>query len=120
MTLWVVSALLFVVSLMVAGQLFFKATALVLQQEGTWQSAKVLFYFVPSLAIYGLATLAWIWVLQYVELSRAYPFMALAFVLVPIFSAWFFGEHQGWRYYIGVSLICIGVMLTATSSSPAQ
>ena len=110
-------AVLLVVALMVAGQLMFKATAIAWQAEGTWYSAKVLARLLPSLAIYAFVTLAWIWVLQHVALGRAYPFMALAFVFVPILSGWFFGEQYGWRYYIGVLLICGGVIIATSAPS---
>lgn len=115
MSVQTVFALLLVVGLMVAGQILFKATAIAWQAEGSLFSPRVLAYLLPSLALYGIATLAWVWVLQFVELGRAYPFMALAFVLVPLLSMLLFGEVLGWRYYLGVLLICAGVVVVATA-----
>jgi hypothetical protein len=37
-----------------------------------------------ALVLYGLATLLWVLLLQHVSLIYAYPFAALAFVLVPL------------------------------------
>lgn len=111
----VVVALLLVVVLMAVGQVLFKATAIAWQSEGALLTSKVLARLLPSLVVYALATLAWIWLLQYVELARAYPFMALAFVLVPILSAYVFGESQDFRYYVGVALICAGVFVSGSA-----
>lgn len=113
----VVAALLLVIVLMAAGQVLFKATAIAWQDEGTLLNAKVLSRLIPSLVIYAVATLAWIWLLQYVELARAYPFMALTFVIVPMLSVYFFGESQNWMYYVGVALICAGVVVCSSSDA---
>ncbi|WP_334131417.1 EamA family transporter [Silanimonas lenta] len=113
----IVLALLGVVFLMALGQVMFKASAQVLNLSGTWLDYGFLLRFIPSLMIYGLATLAWVWVLRYVELSKAYPFMALAFILVPLASMWLFNERLNWRYAIGVTLIFLGVAIIGAGSS---
>lgn len=115
MSVRIASALLLVVLLMVVGQLLFKATAVSLQAHGSWFNPVVLCRLLASLAVYGLATLAWVSVLQHVPLGRAYPFMALAFVLVPLVSIWAFGESQHVRYFFGIILICVGVAISASS-----
>ena len=120
MTVRIAIALCLVVALMVAGQLLFKASALALNGEGTILSWKVATRLVPALAMHALATLAWVWLLQFIDLGRAYPFTAMAYVLVPLVSMWVFGEVQGWRYYIGVVLICTGVIVTATAPSGGE
>lgn len=120
MTIRIAIALCIVVALMVAGQMLFKASALALNGEGTILSWKVATRLVPALAMHALATLAWVWLLQFIDLGRAYPFTAMAYVLVPLVSMWVFGEVQGWRYYIGVVLICTGVIVTATAPSSGE
>lgn len=110
-----VAVLFSVVLLMVTGQILFKLTAVSWQSEGTWLSTMVLVRLAASLVVYALATFAWIWVLQHVPLGRAYPFMALMFILVPLVSMWVFGETQGLRYYLGIVLICLGVSISASS-----
>lgn len=101
--------------MLAAGQLLFKRTA-----EGTAQASGVeavlrhiLFdpWFIAALAIYMSATLLWIFALREVPLSKAYPFMALAFVLVPIGAVFFFGETIGLRYFVGLALVIAGVTL---------
>jgi drug/metabolite transporter (DMT)-like permease len=108
-----VLAILATVATIAAGQLLFKAAANAYRDATTALTLPVLIPLLTGLAIYGMATLAWVWVLQYVTLSRAYPFMALAFILVPLASMAVFGERLDLRYGLGVAFICIGVALTA-------
>ena len=98
-----------------AGQILFKATALVWHSEKSLFSAAVLYRLMPAMAVYGMATLAWIWVLQRVSLQMAYPFMALTFVLVPIGGFFFFGERINLLYCLGVALVIGGIIITIFS-----
>jgi multidrug transporter EmrE-like cation transporter len=47
------------------------------------------------------------------ELSHAYPFMALNFVIVLALSAWLFNEPMSVTRMAGVALICIGTIVAA-------
>ena len=67
--------------------------------------------FILAVAIYGLATLMWVWVLKTVPLSSAYSFMALSYVLVPILATLFLGESLSWRYALGTALILGGLFV---------
>ncbi|SRR6266511_1106302 len=62
-----------------------------------------------ALILYGLTTLLWVCLLQQVPLSRAYPFAALAFVLVPVGAAAFFGERLSLATALGSALIVAGI-----------
>ena len=68
-----------------------------------------------ALALYGFSTLAWIWALQYVEISKVYPYFALAFIIVPGAGYLVFGEVISVQYIIGIVMITGGVILTASS-----
>lgn len=98
-----------------AGQLLFKLAATRPLADGAplWR-----LLFSPALllglTLYGLATLAWLWQLRTVPLSRAFPFMALGFVVTPLAAVWLFGEAAGPRYWLGAGLIVAGVVLCAT------
>lgn len=96
-----------------AGQILFKYAAVAMRMAGTPWRGSVLAALALALAVYGTATLAWIWVLQYVPLSRAYPFMALSFALVPAASWLAFGERVDLQYVFGTIFIVIGLALTA-------
>ena len=69
-------------------------------------------WLITALALYGGATLLWVYILRTTPLSVAYPFAALSFIIVPI-GAWaLFGETMSWRYGLGMALIISGILLT--------
>jgi drug/metabolite transporter (DMT)-like permease len=99
-----------------AGQLLFKRAAL--QVTGSTGSAWLLeLARLPTMwvavALYAAATVLWVRILVTVPLSRAYPFVALAFVLVPAAGYLFFGESITGRYVAGTALIILGVIVAA-------
>jgi drug/metabolite transporter (DMT)-like permease len=98
-----------------AGQLLFKLTAASWRRSGTLFDQHTLWLLASAFLLYGITTIAWIWVLQRIELGRAYPLMALAFVLVPAASYLLFGERFHPQYLVGVALIVIGVSLATGS-----
>jgi len=55
-------------------------------------------------------------VLSRVEISFAYPFLGLSFVLVTLWGYYALGEDVSILRVVGVSLICLGVVLVARSS----
>ncbi len=66
---------------------------------------------IAALALYGVGTLVWIFVLKHVPLTLAYPFMALTFCAVPALAWFFLGEAIGIRYAAGVVLIITGLIV---------
>ncbi|MCL6479982.1 MAG: EamA family transporter [Peptococcaceae bacterium] len=94
-----------------AGQLLFKWASLQIQIVGSWISWRVLITVGLAAIIYVLATLLWINLLQQVALNKAYVFMALSFVLVPIASYLIFREPITNGYLIGAILVIIGIMV---------
>jgi len=99
-----------------AGQILFKRAA---AQLGPVQGVSWVLDLARSptmwlaLALYAGATLLWVRILTTVPLSRAYPFMALAFVLVPAAGYLFFNESITARYALGTLLIIAGVIVVA-------
>jgi len=108
-------ALLLVYTLgMAGGQILFKLTAVHLNGSGIGDRLLSLlhnFYFVSALVLYGALSLLYVWILTFTPLSRAYPFVALAFALTPAFAVWFFGEPVSFRLILGISLILCGLFL---------
>jgi drug/metabolite transporter (DMT)-like permease len=103
-------ALLCVVGI-ATGQILFKLSAASLQRTGSWFDTHTLIMLFSAFALYGVTTLAWIWVLQKIELGKAYPLMALAFILVPLGSHFILGERFQWQYFVGVILIVVGIVV---------
>lgn len=97
------------------GQILFKLSAATMHQAENIFDKRSLIILFFALALYGITTLAWVWVLQKIELGRAYPLMALAFVLVPIGSHFVFGERFNIYYIAGVAVIMMGILLTIKS-----
>jgi drug/metabolite transporter (DMT)-like permease len=56
-----------------------------------------------------LATGLWVALLREVPLSVAYPFVALAFFLVPLMGHWVLGEALRWQTLAGAAVIVAGV-----------
>jgi drug/metabolite transporter (DMT)-like permease len=100
---------------MALGQILFKLAALRVPAELIWQRklAKLLWipYFWAALAVYVALTVVWVYLLTLVPLSRAYAFVALAFVLVPFAAAALFGEPLTFRYLLGLLAIVAGLVL---------
>lgn len=97
------------------GQILFKMTSSILHKTGSFFSIETLLYLLSALSLYGITTIAWIWVLQKIDLGKAYPLMALAFILVPIGSFIFFNEKFTPQYFVGIFFIMIGIILAVRS-----
>lgn len=61
------------------------------------------------------ASILWIIALSRVELSWAYPFMGLSFLIVLAVGVGCFGESLTWQKVVGVLLIAAGVMVSYSS-----
>jgi len=94
-----------------AGQILFKLSATSLQKSGSFFDLNAILTLFSAFALYGITTIAWVWVLQKIELGKVYPLMALAFVLVPIGSHFFFGERFQPQYFLGVTIIITGIII---------
>ena len=67
----------------------------------------------PWILTAALATLvtalAWMAAMTKFQLSYAYPFMGLTFVMVLFLSSFFFQEPITWQKTVGVALIVVGI-----------
>lgn len=63
-----------------------------------------------------LAALCWMGALSRCDLSFAYPFMALAIVLVLALTPALFGEHVSAKQWIGVGIVCVGLWIASRPS----
>jgi drug/metabolite transporter (DMT)-like permease len=100
-----------------AGQLLFKLAAerLMLGQGPRALAVSFISYpLLAALALYAIATGLWVYLLHGLALSRAYPFVALAFAVVPLLGAWFLGEPLGLRYWLGLGIMLAGLYIILT------
>jgi multidrug transporter EmrE-like cation transporter len=70
-------------------------------------------WVMSSMAAALLAGMAWMAAMTKLNLSYAYPFMGLTFVLVLILSGVFFDEPMNWQKTVGVLLIMGGIALSS-------
>lgn len=72
-------------------------------------------WVILGIAVYVSGTFFWLVALSRVELSFAYPFASLSYVLI-LASAWaFLGETVSVMRLAGVVAICIGVLIVSQS-----
>jgi drug/metabolite transporter (DMT)-like permease len=96
---------------MTVGQLLFKSAALRYGAAGDQRLIGLLqdFHFLSAIVLYAVLAVFWVWVLSFISLSRAYPFVALAFALTPLLGGMLFGEVLSVRLFIGLLFILSGL-----------
>lgn len=109
--------------LMSLGQILFKKTALTISitvgsNEGLGLIDGIIRalstpWLYMALSVYGVATIFWLYILQRIPLPLAYPFSALAMIIVPIAATFIFGDRLTWSYWIGAFLIFSGIVIIA-------
>lgn len=85
----------------------------------TYQKLKFLIYLLFDPVIFSgfaaafLASLAWMAAMTKFDLSHAYPFMSLNFVVVLLLSGWLLSEPMTTQKVVGVGLIVLGTVVAA-------
>ena len=112
--------MLFTISL-AGGQFLFKTVGLAMRglplRDGAMRVLQLPALY-AALAVYGGATLLWIWILSRVPLIEAYPWVAIGMVLVPLIGWFVFNERVAPLFWLGVALILAGVLLTQLAATP--
>jgi Membrane transporters of cations and cationic drugs len=71
--------------------------------------------FLLAAALYALGFVIWLIVLSKMDLSLAYPILALSYFLVPLLSWLLFGEQISVLRWFGIAIICLGVVVVGVS-----
>lgn len=95
------------------GQILFKKASAGFDAPLSWRSFVLNGWLIASLALYGVTTLGWVWILRNVPLNLAYPFMGLAFLFVPAMAWLVLGEPLHWKTFAGGLLILAGIALAS-------
>jgi drug/metabolite transporter (DMT)-like permease len=102
---------------MAGGQLLLKSAALRVPIDGSIVERAVTllqnWYFLAALAAYLALAVVWVWILGFTPLSRAYPFVALAFAITPLLGGLWFAEPLSARLLAGIAVIMGGLLLVA-------
>ena len=109
-------AILLTYSVVLAGgPVLFKLAALRFTPAARWTDNVVSLalnpYLVIAVLLYALLSVVWVWVLTFVPLSIAYPFVALTFVLTVASGALLFGEPVTVRLMLGGAMIIAGLIV---------
>lgn len=69
-----------------------------------------------GLTIYGLSVVMWLWVLSKVELSVAYPFVGVSFLLTMVFGVFLLNEAVTPTRIFGTIFIVMGCVMVARTA----
>lgn len=72
-----------------------------------------------GLALFGISALFWLVVLSRVDLSLAYPFVGLSYIIVVTLSRVLFHEQVPALRWVGVTVVAVGIALIGISSKTA-
>jgi len=75
------------------------------------------YYVVAGLLLYGFSALLWLVVLARQDLSVAYPFVGLGFVITSFAGAMLFNEPMTPMRLLGTALVTLGVVLVGMSAT---
>lgn len=70
-------------------------------------------FVVLGLGTFVVSTASHMFVLSRVDVSFAYPFLSLAYVLVAAWAAMFLNESLSWTQIAGIGAILVGTVLVA-------
>lgn len=69
------------------------------------------FYVFLGLTFYIVSFVVWLMVLSRVEVSYAYPFLSIGYIIAAIFGYYYFGEAMTISKILGIFIICCGVFI---------
>jgi multidrug transporter EmrE-like cation transporter len=72
-------------------------------------------YILSGLASYVVSVAIWLLVLARVEVSYAYPFLSVGYVVVTVMGYFIFQENLSGMRIIGIAVIIVGVLLLSRS-----
>ncbi len=120
----ILAVILFAVTLSACAQLALKLGAVNYQMQSALQTgimeALIAAALSPliwlGLVIYGLSMAMWIWILSRVDLSVAYPFVGISFLITMVFGMFLLDENVTPLRIMGTVLIMAGCALIGRSA----
>lgn len=91
----------------------------VLLGQSVWRFAGAVIgspLIVTGIVLYAVSMIFWLLVLSRIDLSLAYPMLALSYVGVMLVSLFVLGEKVTAIRWIGAAFIILGVILTASTA----
>ncbi|WP_294533959.1 EamA family transporter [uncultured Rhodoblastus sp.] len=96
------------------GQILFKMTAVSNAGQGPLGLLSNVTFWI-AIVIYGSATIAWIATIESVPISRAYLFVALTYLYVPLLSWIFLREQVTYRTFAGMMIVIVGIVVSVSN-----
>lgn len=122
MNLTYLSTIIFCVFLSTGAQLILKAGANRINENlenatGAWSIfwTIVNMPIIIGMCIYVISAVTWIWILTKVDISIAYPFISLGFIMTLFFGWWVFDESLTTPKIVGTILIMVGCIFITRS-----
>jgi multidrug transporter EmrE-like cation transporter len=73
-------------------------------------------WLIGGMFCYAISIVIWLYVLSKVEVSMAYPFSSIGYVIAAFIGFMFLGEHVTVTRVFGLALICFGLVFVARSA----
>ena len=73
-------------------------------------------YIIFGIFIYALSVLTWIYVLSKTDVSYAYPFLSLGYIITTIGGFYYFNEDINIGKITGILIVSIGVVIISKYS----
>lgn len=72
-------------------------------------------YLLAGMFSYGISIILWMVVLSKVNVSLAYPFLSIGYIITTVLAYLFFNEPITFQKVVGIIIICIGVFILTQS-----
>jgi multidrug transporter EmrE-like cation transporter len=73
-------------------------------------------WLIAGMACYAISIIMWLFVLSKVEVSAAYPFLSVGYVIAAVVGFFFLGENVTPTRMLGIVLLCSGLIFIARSA----
>ena len=73
-------------------------------------------FFLIGMLCYGVGIVVWLSVLSKLEVSLAYPFLSIGYVITAVIGYFLMGEGVTLSRVAGIGLICFGLMVLARTA----
>ena len=86
--------------------------------EQIWNMALSVFtnmYLLSGMFSYGISIILWMIVLSKVNVSLAYPFLSVGYVVTAVLAYLIFKEPLTVQKILGIAIICLGVVILTCS-----
>ncbi|MBK7872937.1 MAG: EamA family transporter [Saprospiraceae bacterium] len=104
-----------------SSHLFLKKGVVEAKQKNESRQGSTIIGYITQWAIWtglffnGMAALFWLIALSAIDLSYAFPFLSLNYILIPIGAMLLYREHLSRTRIIGILVICVGIFFIAIS-----